>query len=159
MDKDISEKQNFFVNRSVPENFQRENLSGQVATESLALRIQKIYMKGGTKIFWPCFGRPKLGECNKMGSVSKIMSRQKKFIRPQFSKYRFQIESAWAHRLWAHADSIWKQYLVYWKVKKRLQDTGVIKISSHFSNCCPHLHQWLLGGMKVFGNQTYSHCP
>ena len=37
---------------------------------------------------------------------------------------------------------------IYWKVKKRLQDTGVIKISSHISNCCPHLHQWLLGGMK-----------
>ena len=38
------------------------------------------------------------------------MSRPKKFIRPQFSKYRFQIESAWAHSLWAHADSIWKRY-------------------------------------------------
>ena len=38
------------------------------------------------------------------------MSRQKKFIWPQFSKYRFQIESAWAHSLWAHADSIWSRY-------------------------------------------------
>ena len=37
------------------------------------------------------------------------MSRWKKFIRPQFSKYRFQIESAWAHSLWAHADSIWSR--------------------------------------------------
>ena len=33
--REISEKQNFFVNRSVPENFQRENFSGQVPTESL----------------------------------------------------------------------------------------------------------------------------
>ena len=57
-----------------------------------------------------CFGRPKLGECDKMGSVSKIMSRWKKQIRPQFSEYRLQIESAWAHRLWAHADSFWKRY-------------------------------------------------
>ena len=48
---------------------------------------------------------------------------------------------------------------IYLKVKRRLQGTDVIKISSHFSNCCPHLHQWLLGGMKEFGNQTYSHCP
>ena len=31
--------------------------------------------KVGTTNFWPCFGRPKLGECDKMGSVSKIMSR------------------------------------------------------------------------------------
>ena len=66
--------------------------------------------KVGTTNFWPCFGRPKLGECDKMGSVSKIISRWKKQIRPQFSKYRLQIESAWAQRLWAHADSFWKRY-------------------------------------------------
>ena len=34
-DTEISEKRNFFVNRSVPENFQQENLLGQVPTESL----------------------------------------------------------------------------------------------------------------------------
>ena len=72
--------------------------------------FRKCIWKVGTTYFWPCFGRPKLGECDKMGSVSKIISRWKKQIRPQFSKYRLQIESAWAHRLWAHADSIWKQY-------------------------------------------------
>ena len=34
--REISEKRNFFVNRSVPENFQREIFSGQVPTESLS---------------------------------------------------------------------------------------------------------------------------
>ena len=34
-DTEISEKWNFLVNRSIPENFQRENFSGQVPTESL----------------------------------------------------------------------------------------------------------------------------
>ena len=71
--------------------------------------FRKCIWKVGTTNFWPCFGRPELGECDKMGSVSKIMSRPKKFIRPQFSKYRFQIESAWTHSLWAHADSIWSR--------------------------------------------------
>ena len=33
--REISEKWNFFVKRSVPENFQRENFSGPVPTESL----------------------------------------------------------------------------------------------------------------------------
>ena len=33
--REISEKRNFFVNRSVPENFQWENFSGQVPSESL----------------------------------------------------------------------------------------------------------------------------
>ena len=32
---EIREKPKFFVNRSVPENFQRENFLWQVATESL----------------------------------------------------------------------------------------------------------------------------
>ena len=73
-------------------------------------RFRICIWKVGTTNFWPCFGRPKLGECDKMGSVSKIMSRWKKQIRPQFSEYWLQIESAWAHRLWAHADSFWKRY-------------------------------------------------
>ena len=34
----------------------------------------------------------------------------KKQARPQFSKYRFQNESAWGHSLWPNADSIWSQY-------------------------------------------------
>ena len=72
--------------------------------------FRKCIWKVGTTNFWPCLGRPKLGECDKMGSVSKIMSRPKKLPRPQFSKYRLQIESAWAHSLWAHADSIWSRY-------------------------------------------------
>ena len=61
-------------------------------------------------IFLPCFGRQKLGECDKMRSVSKNMRCPKKQARPQFSKYQFQNESAASHRLWANADSFWKQY-------------------------------------------------
>ena len=38
------------------------------------------------------------------------MQCQKKQIRPQFSKYRFQNESALGHRLWPHTDWFWKQY-------------------------------------------------
>ena len=38
------------------------------------------------------------------------MSCQKKQIRPQFSKYRFQNESALGHKLWQAADSFWNQY-------------------------------------------------
>ena len=109
--REISEKWNFFVKRSVPENFKRENFFG-ASTHGILTHsgFRKCIWKVGTTNFWPCFGRPKLGECEKMGSVSKIMSRRKKFPRPQFSKYHFQIESAWAHRLWVHADSIWKRY-------------------------------------------------
>ena len=47
--------------------------------------------KVGTTNFWPCFGRPKLDECEKMGSVSKIMRRHKKIPLPQFSNLSFQI--------------------------------------------------------------------
>ena len=45
-----------------------------------------------------------------MRSVNKIMRCSKKQVRPQFSKYCFQNESALAHSLWALADSIWCRY-------------------------------------------------
>ena len=40
--------------------------------------VRKCIWKVGTTNVWPCFGRPKLGECDKMGSVSKIMRCLKK---------------------------------------------------------------------------------
>ena len=43
--REISEKRNFFVNRSIPENCQRENFSGQVTTDSL--RTQDSENVGG----------------------------------------------------------------------------------------------------------------
>ena len=46
-DTEISEKRNFFVNRSVPKNFQQENFSGQVATESLRTQeSENLYERG-----------------------------------------------------------------------------------------------------------------
>jgi len=52
--REISEKWNFFVNRSVPENFQWENFSGQVPTESLRTQDSEyLKMKGGYNFFGP----------------------------------------------------------------------------------------------------------
>ena len=67
--REISEKRNFFVNCSVPENFRWENFGH---TPRKSLHTQNSGKK--LKHFWPCFGRPKLGECDKMQSVSKNMS-------------------------------------------------------------------------------------
>ena len=53
-DTEISEKGNFFVNRSVPENFQRENFSGQVPTESLrAQDSENVYERWAQQMFDP----------------------------------------------------------------------------------------------------------
>ena len=50
-DKEISEKRNFFVNRSVPENFQKENFSGQVPSESLRTQdSENLYERGVQKL-------------------------------------------------------------------------------------------------------------
>ena len=43
--REISEKWNFFVKRSVPENFGRENFSGQVPTESLRTQDSENVLK------------------------------------------------------------------------------------------------------------------
>ena len=53
-DKEISEKRNFFVNCSVPKNFQRENFSGQVPTESLRTQdSENVYERWVQQMFDP----------------------------------------------------------------------------------------------------------
>ena len=53
-DTEISEKWNFVVNRSVPENFQQENFSGQVPTESLRTQdSENVYERWVQQIFDP----------------------------------------------------------------------------------------------------------
>ena len=52
--REISEKWNFFVKRSVPENFGRENFSGQVPTESLRTQDSEyVYERWVQQIFDP----------------------------------------------------------------------------------------------------------
>ena len=52
--REISEKWNFFVKRSVPENFGRENFSGQVPTESLRTQdSENVYERWVQQIFDP----------------------------------------------------------------------------------------------------------
>ena len=54
-DKEISEKRNFFVNRSVTENFQRKNFSGQVPVESLRTQASDYQYERGVKKFLTVF--------------------------------------------------------------------------------------------------------
>ena len=54
-DTEISEKRNFFVNRSITKDFQREIFLGQVATESLHTQDSNLYERGVQQIltlFW-----------------------------------------------------------------------------------------------------------
>ena len=75
--REISEKWNFFVNRSVPENFQGENFLGQVPTESLRTQdSENVYERWVQQIFDPvlparswempvkCELPAKIGRCN-----------------------------------------------------------------------------------------------
>ena len=79
--REISEKWNFFVKRSVPENFQRENFSGQVPTESLRTQdSENVYERWVQQIFDPvlparswempvkCELPAKIGRCSKKPS-------------------------------------------------------------------------------------------
>ena len=76
--REISEKWNFFVNRSVPENFEWENFSGQVPTESLRTQdSENVYERWVQQIFDPvlparswempvkCELPAKIGRCSK----------------------------------------------------------------------------------------------
>ena len=67
------------------------------ATDS-AFRIS--VWKEGTKIFWPCFGRPKPGECDYMRSVSKNMRCCKQTYLLKFSKLRLTTQITSSQSLW-----------------------------------------------------------
>ena len=77
-DMKIREKGKFFVNRSVPENFQWENFLGQVPTESLRTQdSENVYERWVQQIFDPvlparswempvkCELPAKIGRCSK----------------------------------------------------------------------------------------------
>ena len=62
-------------------------------SRSTAFRICVTYR--GPDDFWPSYRHSKSADGGKSESVTEIMSRYKKKTRPQFSKFRLHIESAW----------------------------------------------------------------
>ena len=71
--REISEKRNFFVNRSVPENFQRENFSGQVPTESLRTQdSENVYERWVQQIFDPVLVARSWVSATKWGPLAKL---------------------------------------------------------------------------------------
>ena len=71
--REISEKWNFFVNRSVPENFGRENFSGQVPTESLRTQDSEyVYERWVQQIFDPVLVARSWVSATKWGPLAKL---------------------------------------------------------------------------------------
>ena len=78
-DTEISEKRNFFVNRSVPENFQRENFSGQVPTESLRTQdSENVYERWVQQIFDPVLVARSWVSATKCSKLAKLCCVKKK---------------------------------------------------------------------------------
>ena len=73
--REISEKWNFFVKRSVPENFGRENFSGQVPTESLRTQdSENVYERWVQQIFDPVSVGRSWMSAKKWGPLAKLWS-------------------------------------------------------------------------------------
>ena len=73
--REISEKWNFFVNRSVPENFGRENFSGQVPTESLRTQDSEyVYERWVQQIFDPVLVARSWVSATKWGPLAKLLA-------------------------------------------------------------------------------------
>merc|ERR1711978_455552 len=72
--REISEKWNFFVNRSIPENFQRENFSWQVPTESLRTQdSENVYERWvQQQIFDPVLVARSWVSATKWGLLAKL---------------------------------------------------------------------------------------
>ena len=72
-DTEISEKWNCLVNRSVPENFQRENFLGQVPTESLRTQdSENVYERWVQQIFDPVLVARSWVSATKWGPLAKL---------------------------------------------------------------------------------------
>ena len=72
-DTEISEKWNFFVKRSVPENFQQEIFSGQVPTESLRTQdSENVYERWVQQIFDPVLVARSWVSATKWGPLAKL---------------------------------------------------------------------------------------
>ena len=73
--REISEKWNFFVKRSVPENFGRENFSGQVPTESLRTQDSEyVYERWVQQIFDPVLVARSWVSATKWGPLAKLLA-------------------------------------------------------------------------------------
>ena len=80
-DTDISEKWNFFVNRSVPEHFQWENFLGQVPTESLRTQDSEyVYERWVQQIFDHVLVARSWVSAKKWGPLAKLLGVTKKCI-------------------------------------------------------------------------------
>ena len=74
-DMKIREKGKFFVNRSVPENFQWENFLGQVPTESLRTQnSENVYERWVQQIFDPVSVARSWVSATKWGLLAKLLS-------------------------------------------------------------------------------------
>ena len=72
-DMKIREKGKFFVNRSVPENFQWENFLGQVPTEALRTQdSENVYERWVQQIFDPVLVARSWVSATKWGPLAKL---------------------------------------------------------------------------------------
>ena len=72
--REIIGKWNFFVNSSVPENFQREIFSGQVPAESLRTQDSKnVYERWAQQMFDPVLVAQSLMSATKRGPLAKLL--------------------------------------------------------------------------------------
>ena len=70
---EFREKWKFFVNRSVPENFQWENFLGQVPTESLRTQdSENVYERWVQQIFDPVLVGRSWVSATKWGPLAKL---------------------------------------------------------------------------------------
>ena len=91
---EFREKWKFFVNRSVPENFQWENFLGQVPTESLRTQdSENVYERWVQQIFDPVLPA-RSWEMPVERELPAKIGRFRKTLRPQFSDFSLEIESA-----------------------------------------------------------------
>ena len=105
-DTEISEKWNFFVKRSVPENFGRENFSGQVPTESLRTQDSEyVYERWVQQIFDHVLVARKWVSATKWGPLAILLAVAKNRYGHNFQNIASERDQRWVRNY-----SFWNQY-------------------------------------------------
>ena len=124
--REISKKRNFFVNRSIPENFQWENFLGQVPTESLRTQdSENVYEKWIQQIFDPVLVARSWVSATKWGPLAKLWTVKKNKHGHNFqdigSKMNQRLVIVYDPTLIRFGSNILKivAYLLFWTLQMR----------------------------------------
>ena len=105
-DKEIREKRNFSVNRSVTKNFQWENFPGPTPRKSLCTQHSQTKCNKCLDLFLAARSWVSTSKCGPLAKIRAL----KKIPPPQLSKLSLTTQTTFSHKLWEEVICVVRQF-------------------------------------------------